>query len=87
MARIGQCYRWSELPGYGHGYLRFEHGRVVCANLKPDLNPDAPRAILVGAGLLREKWARGANPEASGRSSFRLVGIPAASRRRLNFQR
>jgi len=58
MARIGQCYRWSELPGEGHGYLRFENGRVVCANLKPELNPDAPEVILVGQGPLREKWAR-----------------------------
>jgi hypothetical protein len=58
MLRIGQCYQWSELPGKGHGYVRFENGHVVCANLKPELNPDAPKIILVGQGLLREKWAR-----------------------------
>jgi hypothetical protein len=58
MLRIGQCYQWSELPGKGHGYVRFENGHIVCANLKPELNPDAPKIILVGQGLLREKWAR-----------------------------
>jgi hypothetical protein len=58
MGRIGQLYPWSELPGTGHGYVRFQHGRIVCANLKPELNPDAPKVILVGHGLLRERWAQ-----------------------------
>src|ERR1039458_4336927 len=58
MPRIGQCYRRDELPGTGHGYLRFDGGRVVCAGLLPKLNPDAPLVILVGEGPLREKWAR-----------------------------
>jgi hypothetical protein len=58
MPQIGQCYQWSKLPGKGHGYVRFEDGRVVCANLKPELNPDAPEIILVGQGPLREKWAK-----------------------------
>lgn len=57
MPRIGYCYQWSELPGKGHGFVRFENGRVVCVNLKPELNPDAPEVILVGHGPLREKWA------------------------------
>jgi hypothetical protein len=58
MPQIGHCYQWSELPGTGHGYVRFKDGRVVCANLKPELNPDAPEVILVGQGPLREKWAK-----------------------------
>jgi hypothetical protein len=58
MPTIGQIYRWSDLPGSGHGYVRFKNGRAVCAILKPELNPDAPKFILVGEGLLRERWAR-----------------------------
>ena len=58
MARIGQFYQWAELPGTGHGYVRFADGQIVCANLKPELNPDAPKVILVGEGLLRERWAQ-----------------------------
>lgn len=58
MPRIGQCYLWSDLPGTGYGYLRFAAGRAVCAALKPELNPEAPKVILVGEGPLREKWAQ-----------------------------
>ena len=58
MCRMNQCYRRDELPGTGHGYLRFEAGHAVCAGLLPKLNPDAPQVILVGEGLLREKWAQ-----------------------------
>jgi hypothetical protein len=58
MCRMNQCYRRDQLPGTGHGYLRFDGGRAVCAGLLPKLNPDAPQVILVGEGLLREKWAR-----------------------------
>src|ERR1700733_9382019 len=58
MGKIGQCFQWFELPGEGHGYVRFKKGVVVCANLNPELNPDAPQTILVGEGPLREKWAK-----------------------------
>jgi hypothetical protein len=58
MLQIGHSYRRDELPGNGHGYLRFHDGRAVCAGLLPNLNPDAPRVILVGEGILREMWAR-----------------------------
>ena len=58
MCQTNRCYRRDELPGTGHGYLRFDAGRAVCAGLIPKLNPDAPKVILVGEGILREKWAR-----------------------------
>jgi hypothetical protein len=58
MHTIGRFYNWAQLPGEGHGYVRFKNGLVVCANLKPELNPNAPKTILVGEGPLREKWAR-----------------------------
>jgi hypothetical protein len=54
----GRCYRWSEVLGKGDGFLRYEDGRIVSAALRPKLNPDAPRVILVGQGPRRERSAR-----------------------------
>ena len=58
MARKGQCYRWSEVPGSGDGFLRYGDGQIVSAALRPDLNPDAPTVILVGRGPRRESSAQ-----------------------------
>jgi hypothetical protein len=54
----GQCYRWSEVPGNGDGFLRQGDGQIVSAALHCDLNPDAPEIILVGRGSRRESLAK-----------------------------
>jgi hypothetical protein len=54
----GYRFRWSEVPGKGDGFLRYEDGRIVSAALQPKLNPDAPQVILVGKGPRRERSAR-----------------------------
>jgi len=54
----GQCYSRDEIAAQFGGsaveYLPTVKGRVVCACLRPDLNPDAPQVILVGRGPIIE---------------------------------
>lgn len=51
---IGQAYTRKQisdrLGGNTQAYLPQVNGRVVCACLRTDLNPDAPNTVLVGAG-------------------------------------
>jgi len=54
----GQRYSRDEIAAHFGGsaieYLPTVKGRVVCACLRPDLNPDAPQVILVGRGPIIE---------------------------------
>lgn len=48
----------AELGGSAIEYLPRVGGKVVCACLRPDLNPDAPQIILAGFGLQVEESAK-----------------------------
>jgi|ERR1051325_496900 hypothetical protein len=48
----------AELGGSAIEYLPRVGGKVVCACLRPDLNPDAPQIILAGFGLQIEESAK-----------------------------
>ena len=54
MFTVGQDYTrqaiHEQLGGSVQSYLPTVHGRVVCACLKKETNPEAPRVILVGKG-------------------------------------
>ena len=47
----------AELGGSTRGFLPIAKGKVVCACLREELNPSAPKIILAGAGSYREKPA------------------------------
>lgn len=54
MFDLGKTYTRVEIHALLGGglisYLPTNKGVVVCACLRPDMNPDAPRVILVGSG-------------------------------------
>jgi hypothetical protein len=60
---IGHCYSRDQIAAeHGGGtieYLPNVEGRIVCACLRTErkFNPEAPRVILPGRGLKRERWA------------------------------
>lgn len=60
--RIGATYSRAEiheaLGGAMQEYLPHVAGRVVCACLRQDENPDAPRLILPADGPNTQHWAR-----------------------------
>lgn len=47
-----------ELGGDQQSYLPHVDGEVVCACLRPDSNPEAPRTLLVGEGEEIQRWGR-----------------------------
>lgn len=54
-----KCYRWDDVPGKEISYLRAgNNSEIVSAALKPNLNPDAPKIILVGKGEKIESKAK-----------------------------
>jgi len=58
----GKLYTRSEISSLVGGnpqqFLPMRGGRVVCGCFRRDLNPDAPRKVLVGLGPQRERSAR-----------------------------
>lgn len=60
--RLGRTYTREQihqvLGGDPQSYLPHVDGEVVCACLRPDSNPDAPRTILVGEGEDIQHWGR-----------------------------
>jgi hypothetical protein len=48
----------DSLGGGIQDYLPHQEGRVVCACLSPDYNPDAPDVVLPGTGPDIIRWAR-----------------------------
>jgi hypothetical protein len=61
MLTIGETYRrkeiTAELGGSMIDFLPMVNGKVVCACLREELNPSAPKIILAGFGPQREKSA------------------------------
>jgi hypothetical protein len=61
MLEIGKNYKReeiaAELGGSTRGFLPIVKGKVVCVCLREGLNPSAPKIILAGSGLHREKPA------------------------------
>ena len=61
MLEIGKNYKRekiaAELGGGTRGFLPIVRGKVVCVCLREELNPSAPKIILAGSGLHREKPA------------------------------
>jgi len=61
MLKIGKTYKRNEiaaeLGGSTIDFLPMVNGKVVCACLREELNPSAPRIILAGFGPQREKSA------------------------------
>ena len=55
MPQKGKSYGWGDVPGEGDGFLRYG---IVSAALRPELNPDAPRVVLVGRGPRRQRSAQ-----------------------------
>jgi hypothetical protein len=59
---LGETYTREEihqkLSGDQQSYLPHVDGRVVCACLRPDSNPEAPRTLLVGEGDEIQHWGR-----------------------------
>src|SRR5215207_4240226 len=47
----------TQLGGGLQDYLPHKEGRIVCACLRPDTNPDAPDILLVGSGAVIYRWA------------------------------
>jgi hypothetical protein len=47
----------AQLGGGLQDYLPHKDGRIVCACLRPDTNPDAPDILLVGSGSAIYRWA------------------------------
>jgi hypothetical protein len=61
MLTIGKTYKRkeiaAELGGSTIDFLPMVNGKVVCACLREELNPSAPKIILAGFGPQREKSA------------------------------
>jgi hypothetical protein len=59
MLTIGKTYKRkeiaAELGGSKIGFLPMVAGKIVCACLREELNPSAPKIILAGFGPQREK--------------------------------
>lgn len=59
---IGKHYDREEVfemfGGNRQSALPFQNGKAVCGCYDPQMNPDAPKAILVGVGRYKEQYSR-----------------------------
>ena len=62
MPEVGQPYSRDDIKemygGSARAFLPTHDGCVTCVCIRPNLNPDAPNAILVGEGPIRESSAQ-----------------------------